>query len=275
MSDPRNAEPRARGEKTSSILIGTSGFSYAEWVGPVYPPGASSRDFFPLYAAEFPLVELNYSYYTQPESRSLDRMVQRAPPGFLFSIKAHQSLTHDLSSDFPSALRAFQEGIRPLRDASRLAAVLAQFPYSFHYTPSNRRHLQAVCAGFEGLPLAVEFRNREWQRESVYEGLRRYGAALVCVDEPNLPNLPRPEAAVTAPLAYLRFHGRNSAAWWQGDNASRYEYLYNQEELFEWIPRIRLLAGQATLLLVTFNNHRRGYAVQNARDLQRLLFPPA
>ncbi len=257
------------------ILIGTSGFSYEDWVGPVYPPGTPKGEFLSRYASRFPFVELNYSYYSQPEPRTLARMVERSPQGFLFSIKAHQSLTHAAGPDPAQALGAFLEGIRPLREAARLAAVLAQFPYSFHYTPENRRRLQALCAGFEGLPLAVEFRNREWQRESVYEGLRRYGAALVCVDEPGLPNLPLPESVVTSSLAYVRFHGRNTANWWTGDNASRYDYLYSPQELAEWVPRIRLLAAQAKLLLVAFNNHRRGYAVQNAQDLQGLLLPAA
>ncbi len=70
----------------TSILIGTSGFSYADWIGPVYPPGTPQERSLPLYAAEFPFVELNYSYYRQPEARLLERMVRRAPAGFLFSI---------------------------------------------------------------------------------------------------------------------------------------------------------------------------------------------
>jgi uncharacterized protein YecE (DUF72 family) len=257
-------------EPHATILIGTSGFSYPEWIGPFYPPGTAREAFLPLYAAEFPFVELNYSYYRQPEARALERMVRRAPEGFLFSIKGHQSLTHDPGPDPGHDLAVFLEGIRPLREASRLAAVLLQFPYRFHYTPENRRRLQAVCAGFGGLPLAVEFRNREWQRPSVVEGLRRLSVALACVDEPDLPNLPRPEAVATAPgLAYVRFHGRNRA----------YDWLYGQAELEEWVPRLRLLAAQAKLLLVAFNNHRHGYAARNARDLRALLAaaarPPA
>ena len=258
-------------EPHATILIGTSGFSYAEWVGPFYAPGTPREAFLPLYAAEFPFVELNYSYYRQPDPRTLERLVRRAPQGFQFSIKGHRSLTHEPGPDPDRDLAVFLEGIRPLREASRLSAVLLQFPYSFHYTPENRRRLQALCAGFEGVPLAVEFRNGEWQRESVQEGLRRLAAALVCVDEPGLPNLPRPEAVATAPLGYVRFHGRNAADWWTGDSAGRYDYLYSRQELAEWVPRLRLLAAGTKLLLVAFNNHRRGCAVQNARDLRDLL----
>ncbi|HDY87707.1 MAG TPA: DUF72 domain-containing protein, partial [bacterium] len=95
--------------------------------------------------------------------------------------------------------------------------------------------------------------------------------AFVCVDQPDLPGLLRPEAVVTGDLAYVRFHGRNRQNWWQGDNTSRYDYLYSKEELFSWVERIRYLAAQVRLLLVAFNNHSRGQAVQNARELRNLV----
>ncbi len=254
------------------VLIGTSGYSYLDWVGPFYPEGSEKKDYLRLYTAEFPFVELNFSYYRQPRAKTLERMVQATPEDFLFSIKAHQSLTHRQDQDLPAAAAAFIEGIAPLRESMRLAAILFQFPYSFHYTPGSRRYLAALCRAFEGLPMAVEFRNREWQRDSVYRGLRDHDAAWVNVDEPPLPNLPLPAATVTSKLAYIRFHGRNKTNWWSGDNVSRYDYLYGQEELINWLPLIEKMLRKTNLLLVSFNNHSRGQAVQNARDLQGLLF---
>ena len=95
--------------------------------------------------------------------------------------------------------------------------------------------------------------------------------SLVSVDEPDLPKLLRPTTETTGSLGYVRFHGRNKAAWWTGDNASRYDYLYNKDELGEWVERIRLILEGVPLLLLFFNNHWRGNAAQNARDMRRLL----
>jgi uncharacterized protein YecE (DUF72 family) len=78
------------------ILIGTSVYSYDDWVGPVYPPGSEKRDFLALYAREFPIVELNFSYYQQPSARTLERMVASTDAGFLFAVKAHRSMTHEI-----------------------------------------------------------------------------------------------------------------------------------------------------------------------------------
>jgi uncharacterized protein YecE (DUF72 family) len=254
------------------VLIGTSGYSYEDWVGPFYPQGLPKREYLSFYAAEFPVVELNFSYYTQPSASTVERMMEKTSEDFRFAIKAHQSLTHNIDEDFPKAVERYKEGIRPLAEAGRLAAILMQFPYSFHYTPECRRHLQRLCESFAELPKAVEFRCDEWQRDSVYQGLRELGTAVVNVDEPRLPKLPGPTDVVSSDLAYLRFHGRNAANWWKGDNVSRYDYLYSSEELSEWLPMIERMLAKSRLLLVIFNNHSRGQAIRNARELQGLLF---
>jgi uncharacterized protein YecE (DUF72 family) len=254
------------------VLIGTSGYSYEDWVGPFYPRGLSKREYLSFYAAEFPAVELNFSYYAQPNASTLERMIEKTPGSFRFAIKAHQSLTHNIGEDFPKDIERYRRGIQPLVDSGRLAAILLQFPYSFHYTPESRRHLQRLCESFAELPKAVEFRSSEWQRDSVYRGLGDVKTALVNVDEPKLPKLPAATEVVSSDLAYLRFHGRNAANWWKGDNVSRYDYLYSAEELSEWLPMIERMLAKARLLLVIFNNHSRGQAIQNARQLQGLLF---
>lgn len=268
MIPPRNEEDSSR------LLIGTSGYSYEDWVGPFYPPGTPKRDFLGLYASEFPFVELNFSYYSQPTPGTLARMVRSTPEGFLFSIKAHKSLTHQINNDLPAAVTRFKNGIEPLVEARRLAAVLLQFPYGFHYTREARIHLQRLCDALAGLPLAVEFRNDEWQRESVYKGLSRWDAACVNVDEPALPHLPPPTEQVTSSLGYVRFHGRNRENWWKGDNVSRYDYLYNGQELAAWLPMLERMLARVQLLMVAFNNHSRGQAIQNARELHALLSGP-
>jgi uncharacterized protein YecE (DUF72 family) len=198
-------------------------------------------------------------------------MAASTPDGFLFALKAHRSMTHEIGEDWEGDIRTFREGIRPLVETGRLAAVLLQFPYSFAYTPESRARLAALCEKLSGLPLAVEFRKSEWMREQVIAGLRERGAALVSVDEPDLPKLLKPTTEVTADLAYVRFHGRNAANWWTGDNATRYDWLYSPAELEEWVERIKAILARARVLMIFFNNHRRGMAARNAGEMKDLL----
>jgi uncharacterized protein YecE (DUF72 family) len=206
-----------------------------------------------------------------PAAAHLERMADRVPPEFRFSVKAHRSLTHDVGSAWREQVDAFQEGVAPLVEAGKLSGVLLQFPYSFHYTPENRRYLDRLCRATEDLPRFIEFRNREWQRDSVFAHMRELGVGYVITDGPDLTGLPQPIATTTNSSAYLRFHGRNAANWWEGDNRSRYDYLYRDEELLPWAHRIRELMTQVALIMVAFNNHADGQAVANAHDLQRLL----
>ena len=258
-------------QRVPGIYVGTSGYSYADWVGPVYPPGTQQREFLGLYAREFAFVELNFSFYTRPRAEQLARMADRTGEGLLFSLKTHQSLTHERAEDPAAEAALLREAIRPLVERSRLAAVLAQLPFSFHYDVPSRLYLDRLCRSLDGLPLAVEFRNRGWQRESVVQALSERGVAFVNVDQPDLPDLLEASEAATADMGYIRLHGRNSANWWTGDNASRYDYLYSNAELEGWVERMRAILRRARTLLVAFNNHFRGQAVQNARMMKGLL----
>jgi len=254
------------------ILVGTSGYSYRDWVGPVYPEGTPQSEYLRLYSKMFSVVELNFSFYRQPEPAMLERMLKTSEGRVGFAVKAFRELTHEVSAErFEAVAGQFRDGIRPLAQADKLEAVLLQFPYSFHYTPPNREYLARLADRLAGLPLAVEFRNDEWFRTRVFEGLRQFEMALVSVDEPRLPKLPTPVEEVTAPLGYVRMHGRNAEKWWDGDNQTRYDYSYNDDELREWLPRIASIVEKAAQLLVFFNNHWRGQAAENAKRLMALI----
>lgn len=256
----------------AQVLIGTSGYSYKDWVGPFYPPGLPAEDMLAYYAREFPFVELNFTYYRLPTQRTLAGMARKVPPGFLFTVKAYQSLTHSRGEAVAEDAGKFLYGLKPLVDAGRLGAVLLQFPYSFHHTEENRRYLVWLKELLSGLPLAVEFRNREWAKEPVWELLASLGMGYACVDEPRLRGLVGGVVKCTASVAYVRFHGRNAARWWQHEAAyERYDYLYSEDELREWVPGIASLAGRAERLFVAFNNHYQAKAVVNARMLRGLL----
>jgi uncharacterized protein YecE (DUF72 family) len=255
----------------TTVYVGTSGYSYADWVGPVYPQGTDRSRYLERYATLFNAVELNYSYYRQPDPKHTADLATRTPEDFRFTIKAHKSLTHVVPDEWPREAAVFLEGIAPLVDSGKLTAVLLQFPFSFHYTRAHRVYLDRLCESLREVPLATEFRNAEWYSSRVLEALAERSIAWVCADYPQLEGLPPREGESTAGLGYLRFHGRNRETWWTGTNASRYDYLYSDAEIEEWIERIRAITPKTRILVAMFNNHWRGQAVTNALMLKKKL----
>jgi uncharacterized protein YecE (DUF72 family) len=255
----------------AKVYLGTSGYSYDDWVGPFYPQGTGKAAFLEYYASRFSMVELNFTYYRQPDSRALQSMLAATREDFLFSIKVHKSLTHEVEADWKKAAYTYLRGVNPLVESERLAGVLLQFPFSFHYAEDNRRYLGQLCDELKELPLVIEFRNSAWQRKSVYDELKNREIATTVVDCPPLEKLPKPDAVTTSDIGYIRFHGRNSANWWDGTNASRYDYLYSDAEFDKWLDKIADMSGNTAILLIAFNNHWRGQAVRNAEQLGGLL----
>ncbi|MBN1648896.1 MAG: DUF72 domain-containing protein [Spirochaetales bacterium] len=259
-----------------NVFVGTSGYSYKDWAGIFYPEQLKAQDYLAYYASQFAFVELNFSYYTQPAAATMERMAEKAPRDFQFSIKAHQSITHKADPRPEENVRVFLDGVRPLAERGMLAAILLQYPYSFHYTGESRLQLAKTCDLFHDYPVCIEFRNNEWMKPSVYEELKARKIPLVMTDMPALAGLPHyfsleNPAPLTGDFLYLRFHGRNSAHWWTGDNASRYDYLYSEGELNPWVEIIKKLINEVKKTLVAFNNHLKGQAVRNAREISELL----
>lgn len=255
----------------STILIGTSGYSYTEWVGPVYPKGTKSEEFLSCYASMFPSVELNFSYYRMPEAAQLALMHQSAP-SLRFSIKAHQSMTHVIDSQtWREQASLFRRSLTPLLDHEVLDAVLLQFPSSFHYEIDQRKYLDSLLRVLSPLPLAVEFRNSQWYNNRTLDSLRERAVSFVSLDLPQIQGNPPMMDVGTSSLAYLRLHGRNKETWWGSDAASRYDYLYSDNELKALLERVLSLMVGADKILVYFNNHRKGQAVANAKRLRDLL----
>ena len=251
------------------IRLGTSGFSYEDWIGEVYPQDLPRWKWLPYYSTLFNTVELNVTYYRLPSSKTATGWVARTPEDFTFSVKAHRGLTHERKQpDF----NAFKQSLAPLIESGKLTCVLAQFPHSFHPTPSNRDYLSKFREGLPELPLVVEFRDSAWVSEQTFELLHSLSLGFCCVDEPPLKGLMPPVVRATGPVAYVRFHGRNAARWWKHDHAwERYDYTYTESELSEWVPRLGELETESPLTLVYANNHYRGQSVDTMRKLNRLL----
>lgn len=257
------------------LYVGTAGFSYPDWTGVFYPLGMKSQDFLKYYSERFNGVELDFTYYRQPVPRTMEAMAARVPGGFRFTVKAHKTLTHEIppsGEDLAKEVATFSEGVSPMAEAGKLGCILYQFPWGFKYSPEN---LDYVVSMRERLPMAppvVEFRNVSWARGDVYQALRENRTGFCCVDEPDLRGLFPKVSQVTSDVGYLRFHGRNAAKWWSHKEAwERYDYLYTDEEMKPWIPKIRSMEDQAEDTYVLYNNCHRGQAAVNAVRMKELL----
>ena len=262
--DPR-VEPLTLG--AGRVFVGTCGWSYKDWVGPFYPSGTKAAAMLEYYAERFPAVEVDATYYRIPSASAFAGMAARTPAAFRFSVKVPGSLTHlpvETGLGVHDDARVFREALEPLAASGKLAAVLAQFPYSFHPSATTHGYLRALREALADLPVICEFRSREWQRPATLELLHEIDAGWCNVDEPHFEQLLHPSSDVVGSIAYARFHGRNAKQWWRGDNVERYDYAYSPDELLPWAERVAEMAASAKQTFAFFNNHRFGKAVKSA-----------
>ena len=265
------AGPDEREGGTALIYVGASGYSYEDWVGPFYPPGLPKNRFLEHYALKFGAVEVNYTYYRMPTAATLAAMCRKTGPDFRFTVKAPGDLTHKRCED-KGLFDQFREALRPLEAEGKLGCVLAQFPFSFKPSAETREYLAGFRTLLPDLPVVVELRNAQWVSRGTINDLRRLGLGFCCVDEPRLEGLMPPIAGATAKVGYIRLHGRNAAKWFTHQEAwERYDYLYSDDELREWLEPTRKVAAQAEDTYVFFNNHYNAQAVQNAGRFVELL----
>lgn len=288
-----------------SILVGTCSWTDSALVaGGWYPPSAKGAEGrLRHYAERFALVEVDATYYGLPSRRNSELWAERTPSGFVFDVKAFSLLTGHPTriGSLPAPLRPpgsanarvradslppdvvdevwrrFSDALEPLRTADRLGAVLMQFPPSLRPGPEAEGFV-ADCLGRANAFArpAVEFRDPRWyapERCSATAALaERCGAALVAVDTVRgLPSSVPPVAvATTRELSVVRFHGR-SPHWGTGGKEDAYRHRYAEEELAEWVPRIRALAERTEQVHVLFNNCCGDAAVSAAEAMETLL----
>ena len=264
-----------RDSKTCQLYVGTSGFSYAEWVDAgFYPSGTKSGKMLQRYARCFLITELNYTWYQMPKAEAIERQRQQVPQRFLFAAKLTRTLTHEIDQQrWCDQAILYREGIVPLVQAGQLVAVLIQLPPSFLRTTSNRKYLAVLLDKLHGLPIAIEFRHRSWASDRVFSELERRQVTLVGVDTPDLPNLFPVLDVVTNPdLFYVRFHGRNAKGWRSGNMQFQFDYSYSDDELCAWIEnKIEPMSRRTRKGVIFFNNHVRAQAPENARRMADLL----
>jgi len=296
---------------SARIYIGSSSWVERSLVacGRFYPPEVKDSDSrLAFYARSFNLAEIDSTYYALPSRRNTERWAAAVPEGFRFNVKAFALFTQhptNLSSipksfhealppearkksrlyykDVPAEVseelwRIFRRALQPFRDAGSLGAVLIDFPPWYVPKDENREYIAEARRRLPDDNVIVEFRNRLWveegEAERTFAQLRDLACGFVCVDEPpGLKSSFPPIAAVTAPVAAVRFRGRNAGRWEAKGAATeeRLNWWYTDDELSEWLPRIERLSAEAEEVYLTFNTKFEDQGVVNARRLQGLL----
>jgi uncharacterized protein YecE (DUF72 family) len=240
------------------IRLGCAGWSYKEWIGPLYDP---DRSMLQQYSSIFDTVEIDSSFYKFPDRGTILGMTRYTPRGFLFSAKMNKRFTHELrlklDDKAENQLDSFCELFDPLLAQDKLACMLIQLP------PSLKHDDDLLEAFLAALPkrynYSVEFRHPSWLESNTWTTLERYKVAYCVVDEPLLP----PEVHVTSDIGYIRWHGQGGQLW--------YDYRYTQDQLTEWLPKIQEVRAGAKQTFGIFNNHFRGYAPENCIQMMKML----
>jgi uncharacterized protein YecE (DUF72 family) len=262
------------------IKIGTSGFSFDDWKETVYPPGLKKSAWLSFYEKElgFKALEVNFTCYTLPSQKSFEGMSRKTGPDFSFAVKAFRAMTHEIRNkstgqliDNKEVFDKFLFSLEPLIKDKKLSCILMQFPYSFSNNPENRDYLKTAKDRLKDIPIIVEFRNQAWLNESTFSFLTKHEIGYCAVDEPKLKGLMPFAPRTTSSIGYFRFHGRNKN-WFNAPTSIRYDYLYSNDELLEFIPPINAIAVKTNSVLVFFNNCHAGSAAKNAIMLAQILF---
>lgn len=255
------------------IRIGPAGWSYSDWEGIVYPPHGSRFDPLAYLSGFFDTIEINSPFYHIPPPGHSKSWVRRVSgnPTFRFTTKVYRGFTHEDQVPADADVDAFRHYLDPLADGGRLGALLLQFPWSFKNGPEATTRIERLFERFRDYPLAIEVRHASFQTEEFLQFLRARNVAFVNVDQPLFHESVKPSAEVTGPVGYVRLHGRNYEKWFaHAESWERYNYLYSKEELRPWAERVRRMASEKEVYVIT-NNHFRGQAIVNAGDLEEEL----
>ena len=302
-------------DAVAEVRIGTCSWADEALSKHWYPKGLPAGGRLSYYAQHFDAVEVDSTYYRLPAEEMVRRWAERTPDGFVMHVKAFglmtrhpvkvEALPPDLRDDAPTddkgrverpsrefrgeVFRRFLDALEPLRSAGKLGGILFQFPSYVVYKDASLDYLQWANEQLGDDEMLVEFRHVSWlddeHRDDTLRFLEELHATHVIVDAPRIEgakNVAPTVLALTSPTAYVRFHGRNADTWNKrgGSASERFDYLYSDEELQEWIGPLRDLAGQAEQAYAFFNNNasspdgrggRMAQAAANAKTLQRLL----
>jgi len=251
------------------ILVGTSGFQYRDWARVFYPAELDRALWLQYYSRHFGCCELGFTYYRIPEAVAVRQLIEGSGGSLRFLFRVPFRLV-EAQRENGDLLRQFIAALWPLREADRLGGVVARFGPEFAFIRDNFQYLCLLRDSFEGIPLVAEFGCADWLTPRAARHLAAQRIALACVDG-GAGLSEKTFYRATAPLAYVRFQGRNRSRWIRGDGSAQHNYLYSRAELAAAVPEIRHLAEESEQVLVLMNNPWRGQAVINAQMMQELL----
>ncbi len=252
-----------------TVHVGTSGYYYSEWIGPVYPKGTRTGNMLELFSGMFDAIEINSTYYHPPKKDMFVRYPERTGGHIKVMVKLHGSFTHDRNAEISDA-EIFNDAVKPIEDSGQFAGFLAQFPQSFHNSNDARGYVERLRDIFPDAALVFEFRHKSWWTSDTLKFLKDLAVSMCTVDLLRISSLPPTSATFTSAPAYVRLHGRNGADWYAGRD-ERYTYKYNRTELEEILEKVKKLILKSDDIFVMFNNHPHGNAPVNANEFVELL----
>lgn len=246
-----------------------------------YPrPVRTSEARLRYYADRFDTVEVDSPFYRLPQPEHTARWAERTPDDFVFHAKASKEMTgHEETDSRERAFVEFRKSLAPLEASGKLRGILLQFHPRVKKTPEALDSLRDVADLLDPLVPLIEFRHESWmtedERAHTLSFLEQHRLAYVSVDSPRTraSNVMPRVAATTHDVAYIRFHGRNWQTWNKKTKTSgeRFDWLYERDELEEWVEPIARLAEEAREVYAMFNNNRDDFAPRSAQVLRGLL----
>jgi len=238
------------------LSIGTSGFHYKDWKEKFYPEGLATKDWLEYFSQHFTTVELNSPFYRMPTEKTVLNWINNTPKNFLFTVKASRVMTHYLRLKFcEEPLENFIKMIQPFRKAKKLACLLYQLP------PNYKKNLETLEGFLKILPKkythVIEFRHESWSDEKTFQLLKKYNVTYCIVSSGRLAS----HCISSSKTVYIRFHGP----------ADIYSSKYSVKELKKWAKIIRSFLKQKKEVYAYFNNDVNAYAVENAKQLLKML----
>jgi uncharacterized protein YecE (DUF72 family) len=286
------------GRVPTAVRIGTCSWADEALSKYWYPKEVPPRDRLAWYADRYSTVEVDSTFYRVPPREMVQGWADRTPDGFVMHVKAFGLMTRhpvkleqvppDLRDEMPVddrgrvdrpprearalVFREFLDALAPLRETGKLGGILFQLPPYVVWKPISLDYLEWAREQLDGDRMLVEFRHRSWfeddARDDVLRWLEERGMAYVTVDAPKVDakNVPPTVVASTSPTAYVRFHGRNASTWNRrgGSAAERFDYLYSEGDLHEWVDALRELASQSEEAYAFFNNNNQTNGVAQA-----------
>ena len=241
------------------VFLGTSGWSYKEWVGPFY--NKTDKSMLRAYSNVFGTVEIDSTFYRYPSKGTAMGWARYSPDDFVYSAKLPGLITHekklDMAQGIETDLTRFIKLMEPLYLGGKLGCILIQLPPRFSFSPEKLEQFFKVLPTH--INFAVEFRHKSWMRHETWDLLENYKVTYTNVDEPLLP----PEVHITSGIAYFRWHGRGSRPW--------FDYRYPVDELKPWVPKVQETTARVDKVYGYFNNHFHGYAVENCLQVMEML----